>query len=227
MNRDQVATIADALSAWLSFQVHCKRGMLLSEAATSQPIGEFVLARHKGSVETEWTDPGLNQSNAGRPRQIDFALFSPEARRLVAAIEAKWISDRQIGKQKLVDDLLRLERVRSPDGQRVFRYFVVAGEHAHFEANFEECAVNIGGGRQPFLPDLLSLDPTRHTVSIAVKKASPAIAKYFKSFAAEYHTKIPIAFKTRLLKLSKSTSTLVCAAVWEIQSNRNRRDFLP
>ena len=117
MNERGAARLALAVQHWLDFQILCEREMLLSEGYLSQPVGEFLRAHHTGGIRAEWNIPNLRQPGRGRRRQVDYALLSRDAGRLTCAIEAKWVSSGQIDKQRIVDDLMRLECVRNPEGQ--------------------------------------------------------------------------------------------------------------
>src|SRR5215210_9372508 len=84
--------------------------------------------------------------------------FCRDKKRPLAAIEAKWISNQATSKQRLLDDVLRLECVRNEDGQAMTRFFIVAGRTNHIEKNFLDLKINASKKRIPFLTPLLSLE---------------------------------------------------------------------
>ena len=139
MTEAQVKNLAKAVGRWLAFQVLCGRDVLLSESYLSQPLAEFLLHHHSGTLATERRHPGLQRGGRGRPRQVDFVLLSRDAEAAEAVIEAKWVTDRPYPKQAVVDDLLRLECFRE-GGRHVRRYFLVAGKNVTFEPDSSGCS---------------------------------------------------------------------------------------
>jgi hypothetical protein len=76
-------------------------------------------------------------------------LKSRDTQRLTAAFELKWVSEGPFDKQRVVDDLLRLEALRITERQHVYRYFVT---------------VQGGGSSRP-----LALDRTQTVALISVR----------------------------------------------------------
>jgi hypothetical protein len=216
--------LSKAVNRWLSFQILCGREMLLSEGYLCQPIAEFLLQHHNGTLQTEYVHPQLNQGQRGRPRQVDFVLLSPETEAVDVAIECKWIAWRQYSKQAIVDDLLRLECVRQ-EGRHVRRYFLVAGRKAQFMENFADVEMNAVGQRQPFATHLLAFDTEDRDVSVEVLKCEGFRRKYYKEFGDSYSVQLPRGFHTRLI--SKRDHDSIAVYLWKVESRRNRRTFDP
>lgn len=219
MTEQAARRLANAVRYWLNFQALCGREALFGESYLAQPVGEFLIASHRGKIVSEWTVPDLRSKAPGRPRQVDYALLSPETGRLVGAIEAKWVaSGSPSAKQPIVDDLLRLERLRDPHEQHAFRYLLVAGEAAAFEEGFLNVMARAGGRNRRFLRPLLSRS-NREYRRVEVEQAAEPWLSYFHKFATTYAVDIPKAFRTKLIALSKGGSTRV--AIWRVASNTN------
>ena len=224
MKASAAKQMATAVQLWLDFQVLCGREMLLSEAYLSQPIGEFLRNYHSGSIQTEWNHPNIQKQGRGRPKQIDYGLFSRDKKRPLVAIEAKWINNQASSKQRLLDDVLRLECVRNKDRHPMTRFFVVAGRKEHVEKNLLELKINTGSGRDDFLPPLLSQKKGyEHTVR--VKDCGEPWRPFFKSFQDSYNVGLPTSLKTTLI--DDRGQELIRVLVWRISCMRNRKVFLP
>ena len=197
--------------------------MLLSEHYLNQPIGEFLLHHHSGELDAETDHPNLNQaSRRGRPRQIDFCLLSRETLRITAAIELKWVSDGVFDKQRVVDDLLRLEVLSIPQGQHVYRYFLIAGIEKDFKAKFRLTQANLGGGgrRVAFFPELFDFD-TDAMKTIVVSDLSAPQRTLCDEFASYYQSPLPRRFITqRIFAQSLNGFTVF---IWRIRSVKGRR----
>lgn len=215
--------MAIAVQLWLDFQILCGREMLLSEAYLAQPIGEFLKDRHSGSIQTEWNHPRIKSPGPGRPKQIDYALFSRDKKRPLAAIEAKWINSQWTGKQRLLDDILRLECVRNDEKQPMMRYFLVAGRSADVQEKFFKSKINAGKKRIDFLEGVLPLDSSSKNVK--VKNCDDPWRKPFKSFHESYRVDLPLSFKTTLIGNREGDSVRVL--VWRISSVSKRTTFSP
>lgn len=219
---DAAKRMAAAVQLWLDFQILCQREMLLSEAYLAQPAGEFLRSHHTGGIRAEWNHPNIQSPGRGRPRQIDYALFSRDKNRPVTAIEAKWITDAPTSKQRLLDDVLRLECVRN-DGQGMTRYFLMAGRADHIQKNCLELQINAGGERQSFVDQILPLNTTPQTTQ--VKKCDEPWRRFYRSFQDSYKVELPTSYKTQLV--TDKQGTYVRVLVWRITSPQNRRTFSP
>ncbi len=226
MDKSALKPIVTVVNRWLTFQELCHRTPLFSEAYLGQPIGEFLLSNYRtGRFEPELNHPTLNSPRRGRPNQLDYALFSPGQNALVTAIECKWITSRVYPKQLILDDLLRLECVRFT-GRHVTRYFLVAGSTNHFDRNFRDAEINVGGGRAPFAPELLPFKYGANSKkSVSVLNAPAGLRKYFKEFEDGYSTELPKTFKTELV--ARSRSSAIATYLWQISSVPNRSLFSP
>lgn len=223
MNEARAAELASAIQHWLDYQVLCRRGMLVSEAYLAQPVGEYLRAHHSGEIRAEWSIPGLQTGARGRPRQLDYALLSRDSSRLVAAIEAKWVTSRRIEPQRIVDDLLRLESVRSDQGQSVTRFFLVAGLSSDFNAYFLNAQVRAGGVNHALLGPLLN-QVAGQPLSVSVANSQDPWRGYFKSFAESHQTTVPTSFTTRFVADYPGTAARAC--VWRVSSVSNRSPVL-
>lgn len=214
--------VTAATAAWLDYQVICGRRMLLGESYLAQPIGEVLRVEHNGDVHAEFNHPIITSPSRGRPRQVDYVLRGPNAGTLVAGLEVKWADDTALSKQRIVDDLLRLECFKhSPaHNQSAHRYFLIAGSKSNIKANFLDLSSNGGGGRTPFLTHFL--DPTSTIWKSVDVQALPAfLRKYFKSFEATYRVQSPKGFRTRLVKDQESTDFR--AMLWRVDSGQGQR----
>lgn len=222
LNDDTAKEMARAVVHWLDFQILCRRDMLLSESYLAQPIGEFLRSRHSGDVETEWNHPNLNNGTPGRPRQIDYAMFSRNKRRPVSVVEVKWADDGTPEKQRLLNDLLRLECVRNAARQGMSRYFALTGKTADVQ-NWLDAKVGAGGAAPTFTSDVLPMATTKTLVP--VEGAASHLQKFFKRFADEYGTTLPTSYKAWLIEDHAGSFTRT--VVWKVESVRSRRTFDP
>ncbi len=222
MKDPRVAELGEAVLSWLSFQWLCGRSSLLSEHYLSQPIGEFLLYHHSGKLLPEFDHPNLNpQGKKGRPRQIDFCLESRDTNRITAAFELKWVSTTPIDKQRIVDDLLRLEALRIKEKQYVYRYFLIAGRTDDFQSNFIEAEANLGagGGRINFFAELLHFDKTDNLKIITSRLSQPQRSA-FDEFSQYYQSQLPKQFFTTLI--FSNTSNGFSVHIWKIHSAKKR-----
>lgn len=224
MNAAEVPKLAIAINRWLSYQLLCGREALLSEAYLGQPIAEYLVHKHSGEFATEIDHPVLNAPNPGRPRQIDYVLHTRDAGLIESAIECKWVANRPYDKQRIVNDMLRLECVRVP-GRHVKRYFIVAGLKADFDPNFKNLNVNIGGSRTAFTKNFLSFSKKSANVKIQVRGCASRFQSFFKEFERSFNAQLPISFSTTLLSYRTADEISVC--IWQISSVKNRRIFSP
>lgn len=214
--------VTAATAAWLDYQVICGRKMLLGESYLAQPIAEVLRVEHSGDVHAEFNHPIITSPGRGRRRQVDYVLCGLSAGNLVAGLEVKWADATALSKQRIVDDLLRLECLKhSPNhDQSADRFFLVAGSKANMKANFLELSSNSDGGRTPFLPCFL--DETSNAWKNVDVRALPAfLHKYFKSFEASYRVESPTGFRTRLVKNLESTDFR--ALLWRVDSGPGQR----
>lgn len=222
MDPSRVNELGSAVLHWLCFQTLCGRAELLSEHYLSQPIGEFLLHHHSGDLKSEYDHPNLNAAaRRGRPRQIDFCLCSRDRERLTAAFELKWVSSGSFDKQRVVDDVLRLEALRIPEAQHVFRYFLVAGRAQEFTENFQNAQANLGqgGGRVAFFPELLDF-MTNDDKTVIVTSLSAPQRQACDEFSRYYASQLPRRFVTsRIFAESLNGYTV---NIWRVRSTKSR-----
>lgn len=222
MDIGRVNDLGSTVLHWLCFQSLCGRRTLMSEHYLSQPIGEYLLHHHSGPLDSEVDHPNLNPAGRrGRPRQIDFCLFSRETNRLTAAFELKWVGDGAFDKQRVIDDLLRLEALRNVESQHVFRYFLVAGETNHFKNNFQKSKANLGagGGRVDFFLEFLDFS-TNNQKTIDVNSLSAPQLEACNEFSSYYQSQCPRRFITERVHATSMNGFTVY--IWRIRSVKNR-----
>jgi hypothetical protein len=224
MNLTEIPKLAQAVNRWLSYQMLCKREALLSEAYLGHPLVEFLANRHSGQLNAESNHPTLKSPGPGRPRQIDYVLFTKTKGAIEVAIECKWISELKYDKQRIVNDVLRLECIRVAE-RHVNRYFLVAGRRSDFRANFQTLQVNSGKSRIPFTAKLLSFSLKHPDRAVNIRTCPKPLRKYFGAFAASFKAGLPISIRTKLV--GSRTNDDLCVYVWQISSVRNRRLFTP
>ena len=223
MDERELANIAMAVNRWLSYQILCGREALLSEAYLGYPLAEYLINRHTGKFETEENHPVLNNPRPGRPKQIDYVLLTKTKKAIEVAIECKWITTSSYDKQRILNDILRLECVRV-DGRHVGRFLLVAGRKDDFDKNFKELQFNIGGGREKFTKALLSFSSKKPSKSVKPVSAAK-FSDYYRRFAASFNSSVPRSFKTTLV--SRKTADNIAVCIWQISSVSNRRVFSP
>jgi hypothetical protein len=223
LDPNQIDQLTKAVAAWLNFQMYCGRRTLLSEDYLSQPLAEFLTPLFPNRIEAEWTAPQFKKKGRGRPRQIDYIAKSRDSEHPVTAIEAKWIAETEIQKQRLVDDILRLEMLRITDGNGKVRHtqrlFLLAGtepEMTNALAAKIRCA-----GDHDFFP--FFLPAAKQTTKIAVHDCTDPIRPFFKSFAQGYKVNLPKSYKVELL--ADHSADQVRVMVWRVESSQRRKDF--
>ena len=213
--------LVNCVKHWLDYQITLKRVTLLSESYMGQPIAEYFLGTHNGEIETEFDHPNLQKAARGRPKQVDYVLLGRNTRRLEVAIEAKWIDTSTTSKQRIVDDMLRLECLRSEDGH-VERYFLVAGLVGNMQDDFLDAQANSGGGRISFFHTLLPQEKGKQ-IEMEIKDSNPPYRNYYMSFAKGYKVSLPERLKIELVEDEKGEGVRIM--LWKISSNQKRQTF--
>lgn len=214
--------VARASVPWLEYQELSGRGMLLGESYLAQPIGEQLRLAHE-KVLAEFNHPIIVSPGRGRPRQVDYVVLGKINDDLVAGLEVKWVGETALPKQRLVDDLLRLEclRARPNSEQSAARYFMVAGRCEHIAANFFGLECNTqSNGRAPFVPLLLA-DAANPEMQVDIKELPAFTHKYFKSFEQSYNVESPTRLRTRLM--DDVVGPTFRALVWKVDSGVGQR----
>jgi hypothetical protein len=228
MKPDKFTSLGKAIFHWLSFQHLCGREQLLSESYLNQPTGEYLLnAAASSHLQTEYDHPCLNEEGRqGRPRQIDFCLLSRDTQRLTTAIELKWINSTQVNKQRIINDLLRLECLGGiVKGQRIYRYFIIAGRSKDFREQLLDPQRN--RQKNKCMQPLDGILPTSEGQKLAViyKDLNQSQMILFNNYAAKYKTTIPARFETEL-KFGLSDSEFSVYG-WHILCTSNRKQVSP
>jgi hypothetical protein len=197
--------------------------MMFSESYLSQPIAEFISFRHSGRIVPEFNHPKFATLSPGRPKQVDFALLTPNTADVECVIEAKWVRSTKYPKQPIVDDLLRLECFR--DSKRhVRRYFMVAGLQRHIDKNFLKIQYRDSHTNRRFLPELLDQSAKSTTKVVNIFGASGNLRKFYRDFQNNYGVRdIPKKFKTTLLGSERADG--IAVYLWQIESQQNRSVF--
>ncbi|QSX33839.1 hypothetical protein JYB87_00870 [Shewanella avicenniae] len=194
----------------------------MSEHYLSQPIGEYLLQHHSGPLDSEVDHPNLNLAGRrGRPRQIDFCLSSKDKNRLTTAFELKWVGEGPFDKQRVVDDMLRLEALRNAESQHVYRYFLVAGDETSFACNFQNSQANLGsgGGRVDFFSEFLDF-VNSHDKTVDVTSLSAPQREACDEFSSYYQSPCPRRFVTQ--RVYGTTMSGFSVYIWRIRSTKHR-----
>ena len=216
-------TLRRLSTAGFPIRILCGREALLSEAYLGHPVAEYLVHKHSGQFAAEVDHPVLCEAGPGRTKQIDYALLTRDAEAIEVAIECKWISITPYDKQRIVNDILRLECVRAP-GRHVKRFLLVAGRKEDFERNFRDLKVNVGGARRAFTTHFLS-QKHREIKTIRADTCEDRFQEYYTSFSSSFNSDVPKSFKTRLV--GRRTVDKISVYIWQISSVRNRRTFSP
>lgn len=231
MDKKKFEDLGVVVTKWLDYQVECGRKCLLSEHYLAQPVGEFLLTHYSGTLNSEFTHPNFKNAKRGRPRQIDYALFTRDDKYLEYAVEVKWAGTSLPTRQNLVNDCMRLEQVRPvslTDGIEkpgtVHRYFMLAGETSSIEKTLSMGLNGTGITPRPkFLERFLPL--SKEGVTLDLAGINNAWREYFKSFSSSYSVQLPRKYKVKLIKDEIGGHARVL--VWQIQSTSKRTEFDP
>ncbi|WP_155632287.1 hypothetical protein [Burkholderia cepacia] len=218
----QTKRLARAVHRWLSFQRMCGRSMVFSESYLCQPIAEFISFHHPGKIRPELNHPQFATLTSGRPKQVDFALLTPNTSDVECVIESKWISDSAYSKQAILDDLLRLECFRDTN-RHVSRYFLVGGLLDHFDTNFLGLRFRDAGTNNPFTPMLLDSTYGSGAKTVDVYGATGNVRTFYRKFHSGYGVDLPKKFKTTLV--SRSRIDRIAVYMWKVESVQNRQTF--
>ena len=134
------------------------------------------------------------------------------------------MGEQKTDKQRLLDDVLRLEILRNDQQQAMTRFFLVAGKINHYEENFVNLQVNTDGKRQAFLPSILSLTLNSQEIH-SIKECNSSLRHRFAEFSKGYGVDLPTSYHSTLVIDRKGEHTRVM--VWKINSVRNRHTFKP
>ncbi len=223
MKPEKIRGLGEALHHWLSFQILCGREALLGESYLNQPTGEYLLnAAGSSHLKTEHSHPILNrQGKRGRPRQIDFCLLSRDSEQLTTAIELKWITQSSLDKQRIIDDLLRLECLRPErKGQHTYRYLIVAGRTDDLREKFFNASMNSQMRRFRFMEGILGTVQDK-TIRVSYNDLEAGQRCLFDKFEETYGSCIPKRFLTELLYGQESKDIGVYC--WRIRCSENRQ----
>ena len=222
MKPDKIDGLVEALHHWLSFQILCGRDELLSESYLNQPTGEYLLhAAGSSRLKTEHDHPKLNkQAKKGRRRQIDFCLLGRDSLALTTAIELKWVAHTTLDKQRIIDDLLRLECLTAPKGRHIHRYLIIAGRIEGLKGGLFNASMNSNKRRIGFIKGILSTDKGE-TISVVYDCLEKEQRGLFDRFEDNYGSPIPKQFSTILIHSRESSDIGVYC--WRIQSSSNRQ----
>ena len=216
--------LATSIKSWLDFQILCKREVLLSEAYLAQPIGEFLRSHFTEEIVSEWNHPQISQPNRGRPRQVDYVLKSRDIGRALAGIEAKWIGDTPVSKQRILNDVLRLECLKSEDGNSMKRYFMVAGRAGKLSDNCFDLGYHTGnGGTRNFTDQILHFGEGSGRTE--VRSCKDNLRDFYSSFQDSYNIKLPVSYKSS--RVSDEMGVKSRAVIWRVKSVAGRSEFSP
>lgn len=186
-----------------------------------QPIAEYCLHKHRGLFHTEFNHPTLHSPGPGRPRQIDYAIISPKTRKITTAIECKWISESSYDKQRILNDVLRLECIHE-HSLNARKFLIVAGIKDHFNRNFKELMFK---GRKPFSKEIFSFSRATTTRENNTTLCQQDMAALYRGFCDAYDHGIPKTYCTDLI--GYRTADDISVAVWEIKSRKRSERFRP
>ncbi|MGS0648548.1 hypothetical protein ACU81Q_13070 [Komagataeibacter melomenusus] len=219
-----IKKLPKAVNRWLGFQQYMGRDILFSESYISQPVSEFLMYHHTGDLKTEYIHPLFISAGPGRPRQVDYALLSPNKNDIMCALEAKWTVGISYDKQRIIDDLIRLQCMRTPK-RHVERYFIVGGKRDDFNKNFRDIKINANGFRIDFTKHFLSFDPKNRSRIINCIGCPKPIRKFYTSFENSYAVTIPRSFETRLISFTNMDD--ISVYLWKISGRKGIKPFSP
>ena len=228
LTENEADKLADAVQSWLDFQILCERDTLLSEAYLAQPIGAFLKNHHSGDIASEIDHPNIPTPNRGRPRQVDYALLSRDDENIVAAMEAKWVpTDRKVSRQRVLDDVLRMERLRSDASAD--RYFLVAGRSDDVSSNFFEAKYSGPNGYESFVKSILPTE-TNNDRKIRPVDLNSKVMRFFEKYSSKYSTQkedvlVPKTYRSELI--ADKTEEKSRVMIWRIKSVPKKAEFDP
>ena len=136
-------TILEALGYWLNFELSCRRQELFNERHMSYPIGQFLIARYRQMVRTEFEHPILGPliTGSGNKPKIDFAVLNETNNSdIELAIETKWVSKSNTLARDICRDLIRLSLLLNDNNCSAF--LIVAGKKTQMDNLFRKKAIS-------------------------------------------------------------------------------------
>ncbi len=223
--------LSEGVAAWLAYEFHCRRGELFSEKYIAHPIGALLATQLRGHVQAEYDHPILSErKKAGRKPQVDFAVFEhvegyrhkTEDRKLITAVESKWLSRSEVSPADIAWDLLRLDLLARR--YEIECYFVLAGLNKKLEALFASPDFQNLKRNGPMIP-VASGVPRGNLIpkqgsSALIDKLSERKAKYpGVKFPEKVTVYAPHIYPPSAMNLTFSVYT------WKIGEKKNENSF--
>lgn len=131
--------LAEGLGSWLQFETNCNRSGLFSERYLAFAVGQLLGAVHGSGVlgEHEHSVLAGHMKGPGKRPRLDFVAVD-DAKKVIVAIETKWIGRTKVPVTEMIWDLIRLELMAHHHGADAF--FILAGKRRDLDTLFESDA---------------------------------------------------------------------------------------
>lgn len=184
----------------------------------SQPIGEFLQSKNLGRLGCEEDHPTLGSEEAGRPKQVDYAIIAPETKELIHIFEVKYVV--RPDTKRIIHDLLRLECAK--DAQRTERYFLLAAQAKIYDQKFKEYTSEIGGIKVKVQKKFLNFT-TSKPKKLEIKSLPKHLDTYMKGISNKYGIDLPNSIFTKRIRTERDSHYVV--TLWKVSSTKNRKIF--
>ena len=143
-------------------------------------------------------------------------------------MEAKWVpTDRKVSRQRVLDDVLRMERLRSDASAD--RYFLVAGRSDDVSSNFFEAKYSGPNGYESFVKSILPTE-TNNDRKIRPVDLNSKVMRFFEKYSSKYSTQkedvlVPKTYRSELI--ADKTEEKSRVMIWRIKSVPKKAEFDP
>lgn len=132
----------------------------------------------------------------------------------------KWVAHTTLDKQRIIDDLLRLECLTAPKGRHIYRYLIVAGRTEGLKGKLINASMNSNKRRIGFIKGILGIEKG-DAISVVYDCLEKEQRGLFDRFEENYGSSIPKQFSTVLIHSRESSDIGVYC--WRILSSKNRQ----
>jgi hypothetical protein len=223
---DYAKRLTGGVGAWLNFEAACDRTALFSEKYLAHPIGQILNAASGGRTLAEYQHPVLApiKTSAGRRPEVDFVVVDDD-RKVIVAVESKWIGATTPAVDKIVWDIIRLEMLANIGVQC---FFVLGGKRKKLEALFGHAAFDAKDNRGYRKPLLRHDNNVLHATPLGptVEARRPMLRKLFADYQQFEFPNVIHSRRSAPFPSDPNTSAFQ-VYTWEIKSTPNRTIFRP
>ncbi|RWP42426.1 MAG: hypothetical protein EOR04_11455 [Mesorhizobium sp.] len=224
---DYAKVVTVGVAGWLSFERACDRSGLFSEKYLAAAVGQILSARTGDRVEAEFAHPVLAPLTTGRGRRpaVDFVVRDP-ARKIVLAVETKWVGRSAPSTETILWDLIRLELIAHHENARCL--FILAGPAVKLQKIFEHSAFSDEATKPQRRPLLRHDNNVLHSTPLV-----PLVPVRFAMMKRMFEHYREVRFPERIVTRRTAPKPDITKPrdyqvfTWEVMALTNRHEFRP